>query len=146
MERIQRPISVLAWLGVVLVIGRILSGGGTDLGSVLYALGVLPPLITGWLVATGLVAFATVVALIAGGVAWRGAYVIAMLAVPLGVVLKLLDHDSGLAVTALATLIVVWPFPRHIREAGLRLAAWARLRRDGSRQSSTTADEREGRV
>jgi len=120
MERIQRPISVLAWLGVVLVIARILSGGGTDLGSVLYALGVLPPLITGWLVATGLVALATVIALIAGGAAWRGAYIIAMLAVPLGVVLKLLDHDSGLAVTALAMFIVVWPFPRHVRARGSR--------------------------
>lgn len=146
MARIQRQISVLAWLGVVVVIARILSGGGTDLGSVRYALGVLPPLITGWLVATGLVAFATVIALIAGGVASRGADVIAMLAVPLGVILKLLDHDSGLAVTALAMLIVVWPLQRHVRETSMRRVAWARLRRDAARQSATTADERESRV
>ena len=146
MARIRRPVATLAWLGVALVIARILSGGGTDLGSLQYALGVLPPVITGWLVATGLVAVATVISLLTGGVAWRGAYVIAMLAVPLGVVLKLVDHDSGLVVTALAILVVTWPFPHHVRDMAGQLAAWSRSIRRGPRQAVMQADERDSRV
>lgn len=113
----RRRLIAALWLGVVLILVRIASGGALTPGSFAYAFGTLPALVAAWLGITCLAGAVLALGLV-GGREWTApAGSFALATVPLGVILATLDHDSGLIVSALAAgLVIVTPWTRPRRD------------------------------
>ena len=105
MVRIRRPVAALAWLGVLLVFARIVSGGAISAGSVGYAIATLPAAVSAWVLVTSLGGLAVLAAIILDRPWARASLALAIATIPLGVVLASLSHDSALAASMLAVAI-----------------------------------------